>query len=300
MMPFFLRASLLLSLFATSPLSTSNAADRVWLSPSHSEASGWYPKAIQTIVGEVTRFDKEGLTIRQIGDEKESSFAADRVIWIAPNEVSEKQSIAIGLFEEKKFDEALRALLESLSERPPIWRQQWLSMLAAQAAWRNGQTAIALELVSQLDRRSLPPLVVAFLPLAWNSSRVEPSAVADAEKRLNDPSPAVRLVAASWLLTTQKRSEANAILKTLTADSERPDLAKLAEALRWRTAAPPEIEKLADQWQEKLDEMPMVLQVGPTITLIEKFETAGLDREAKRLRASLELTPIHVHPEIAR
>ena len=54
----------------------------------------------------------------------------------------------------------------------------------------------------------------------------------------------------------------------------------------------------AEKWQGKLNALPMVLQVGPTITLIEKLRSGGLAERADRLELSLKVTPPFPHPEI--
>ncbi|WP_442508293.1 hypothetical protein SH528x_007258 [Novipirellula sp. SH528] len=282
-------------------LQTGAWADKVWLEPTRPTAaqSDWYPQAIQTHMSEIIALDAKQLTMRMAGDEKESLFAAHRVIWIEPADVGEKQAGAIKLFEQKKYDMALRGLLDSLSERPPVWRQQWLSMVAAQAAWRSSRGAIALELVSQLDRRPLPPITLAWLPIAWRNQRgISGAATTDAAlNRLDDPSAAVRLVAASWLLSTNRREAATGTLKTLSADNARPVIARLAETVLWRTTPPPEVAAAAARWQERLDALPIVLQVGPTVAIVELLSNANQDEAAERLKLSLELTPPHPHPD---
>ncbi|GAA4443980.1 hypothetical protein [Novipirellula rosea] len=283
-------------------LQTAACADKVWLEPTRPTAaqSDWYPQAIQTHTGEIIALDAKQLAMRMAGDEKESLFAAYRVIWIEPSEVGEKQAAAIKLFDEKKYDMALRGLLDALSERPPVWRQQWLSMVAAQAAWRSSRGAIALELVSQLDRRPLPPIALAWLPIAWRNPRgISSAATTDAAlKRLGDPSSAVRLVAASWLLSSDRREAAVETLKTLSADHSRPVIARLAETVLWRATSPPEVAAAAARWQERLDALPIVLQVGPTVAMVELLNNANQDEVAERLKLSLELTPPHPHPDL--
>ncbi|GAA5508346.1 hypothetical protein [Novipirellula caenicola] len=283
-------------------LQTEARADKVWLEPTRPTAaqSDWYPQAIQTRVGEITSLDAKQLAMRIEGDEQDSLFAAYRVIWIEPSEVGEKQAAAIKLFNEKQYDTSLRALLDSLSERPPVWRQQWLSMVAAQAAWRSSRGAIALELVAQLDRRPLPPIALAWLPIAWRTPReITSSGTTDAAlKRLDDPSAAVRLVAASWLLSTDHRETATGALNALRADNARPVIARLAETVLWRTTSPPQVAEAAERWQERLEALPIVLQVGPTVAMVELMGNANQDEAAERWKLSLELTPPHPHPDL--
>ncbi|TWT81755.1 hypothetical protein CA13_32080 [Planctomycetes bacterium CA13] len=274
--------------------------DKIWLQSQRSASvqNSWYPQAIEVLEGEITEFDAKRITIRFAKDGKENSFSAARVLWIEPGNVSEKQAAAMAQFEQREFDKALLALLDSLKERPPIWRQQWLSMMAAQSAWRSGRSAIALELVGQLDRRPLPAMVLALLPVAWKSRQVPAETIKSALARLEDPSPAVRLVAASWLLSSGSRAEATQALKGLSRDNERPAIARLAEAVLWRTIPPPDVASLMTRLEERVDALPMVVQVGPTVSLIERLDSAGESEAAKRLQLSLEITPPHPHPDL--
>jgi len=288
--------------FSISVCGSARAQDKIWLEPSQSAnpASDWYPQAIEIITGEILEFDATRITMRTEADPDNPSFAADRVLWIEPGVSDEKQTLGTELFEQKQYNESLFALLEALKARPPIWRQQWLSMMAAQAAWRSGRSKIALELVSQLDRRPLPPLVTAWLPIAWQDGRMPREALDAAAERVDDPSPAVRLVAASWLLSSNDRERATETLAALSRDNQRPGIAKLAEFVLLRTVSPETFSRQTERWQERLDAMPMVLQVGPTLAMIERLKNAGSSNEAiaKRLELSLRHTPPHPHPDL--
>ncbi|TWU45398.1 hypothetical protein Q31b_05700 [Novipirellula aureliae] len=294
--------SVLAFLFGISVCVSAKAQDKVWLEPkpSSGQPSGWYPQTIEILAGDVIEFDASRFTIRTAADQQERSFAANRVLWIEPEKLGEKQTLGTELFEQRKFNESLFALLDALKERPPIWRQQWLSMMAAQAAWRSGRSKIALELVSQLDRRPLPPLSTAWLPIAWQSGRVEREAFDAATERIDDPSSAVRLVASSWLLSSSDRAQATKTLSALRRDAQRPEIAKLAEFVLLRTLSPQVFSMQVERWQERLDSTPMVLQVGPTLTMIERLKGAGSSNVAiaKRLELSLRLTPPHPHPDL--
>ncbi|MCG8649531.1 MAG: hypothetical protein MI861_06850 [Pirellulales bacterium] len=290
---------LLLSMLV-SVAASAQSADRVWLEPQRpSESqSRWYPRSVSHLSGKILQLDDRQLRLIVTGDEAESLLAAGRVLWIEYGELSKDESHALRLFAEAKYGDSVRPLLDALSQRPPIWRQQWLSMLAAHAAWRSSRATIALELVSQLDQRPLAPLIIAMLPVSWYNERLSPETIDAAQARLTDPSAAVRLVAASWLIATPRRSQATAVLKQLALDNGRPTLARLAETLLWRLATPPQVLQSAEQWQQKLDALPMVLQVGPTITLAAKLRAAGKSQPAEHLEMSLTLNPPFPHPEI--
>ena len=281
---------------STSPQSS----DLIWLQPPprSSAESHWYPRAIERKRGRIVELDNQTLHFDETAaDSPPEIIPAQRLIWVTPGNVSPGESEALQLFYRGEYEAAVRPLIIAVGKRPPVWRQQQLSMAAAQAAWRSGRSAAAIELVSQLDRRPLSPLALAWLPVAWNSTRQPAAVAASAEARLTNPSAVVRLVAASWLLTSQ-RGRASQILQNLTADAERPMVALLAEAVLWRTASPPEVEAMHPQWLEKLDRLPIVLQVGPSIALIEKLQAAGIRSEAERLRLSFTLTPPHPHPDL--
>ena len=277
---------------------TAAADDRVWLEPPRPTSSQgtWYPRAIQQLSGRVVQLDATQLRFVRSGDEAETVIAARRVLWIRPDPVTPLQAEAIELFADGKYAESLAKLPGILKQRPPVWRQQWITMLAAQAAWKSRRSKIALELVSQLDRLPLPPVAIAWLPVAWQDGVQSADAVTQAKARLSDPSPAVRLVAASWLLSSPDRRQAAGALKQLSTH-DRPEIQQLADVLLWRTATPPQVIESAEQWQAKLDQLPMVLQVGPTKTLVNKLQSAGQTAAANQLQWSLDLTPIHPAPE---
>jgi hypothetical protein len=266
-------------------------ADRVWLEPLRPIAteSDWYPRAIESVSGKVVDLDASQLRILLTGDEQETAVAAHRVMRIEPANLSELESEAIGLFNAGQFSQSLAKLPAALQQRPPVWRQQWLTMLAAQAAWKSGRSKIALELVSQLDQRPLAPLMIAQLPIAWRNGKQSADAITEGENRLSDSSPAVQLVAASWLLSSPNRSQAQTVLTQLQS-SERKDIAPLAAALMWRTATPPQVTESSGSWEEKINQLPLVLQAGPIETLIEKLEAAGVAERAKHLQWTTEIS----------
>lgn len=288
-----LLCSSFLCLISNAGMAQSIKADRVWLAPGKrtESNSGWYPKPIKVIAGRISTLDNRQLAILITGDEALSKFAAYRVVWIEPGTMSAKESAALKLYADGDFAGALGPLIDSLGERPPVWRQQWISMLAADAAKRSSRGQIALELVSQLDARPLAPYVLAWLPVAWDNRRLPATSVSAAREKIADKSPAVRLVAASWLLSSPNRNEATTALKQLATDTTRPAIAKLAEFVHWRTATPPQVAENAESWSQQLDALPIVLQTGPTEALAEKLAAAGLRREAKQLKLALELTP---------
>ena len=175
----FLISVLLISAFLTSLPIPVLGTEKIWIEPKPPGAnqSAWYPKAIETIVGDVVRFNARELIVVLEGDDSESSFPANRVIWIGPKQRPASEAEMIARYEAGRYRESLELLPEVLKTRPPIWRQQWITMMAAVAATRCGRATVALELTSQLDRRPLPPIVVAWSPIQWTNRQSEAGAV---------------------------------------------------------------------------------------------------------------------------
>jgi hypothetical protein len=251
---------------------------------------------VTQITGKIIQLDSQQLRIMVSGETKESVLAAKRVVWIDPAELPDEATQATKLYEQGKYGDSIRPFLDALTDRPPVWLQQWLSMMAADAAWQASRPAIALELVKQLDSRSLAPIVIAWLPIDWDGTamdqRRDPAGETAALAKLNDSSPAVRLVAASWLMRSNSRRDAVTALQQLALDNQRPTIARLAEIVSWRATLPPSVVDSADKWQRKVDALPMVLQTGPLECLVSLYQAAGLTNKAKHLQLALELTPI--------
>jgi hypothetical protein len=278
------------SLLILAAIGSAARADQVWIEPQRptSTQSDWYPRAIETRSGTVVQFDSEQLRLQPTDDADQIVIAAARVLWIEPGQVSELEAEAMDLFARGENSSSLRKLPEILAAKPPVWRQQWMTMNAAVAAWKSGRADISLELVSQLDRRPLPPVAIAWLPIAWTNRPLP------ANGRLADPSPVVQLVAASWLLSSPQRNQGLAVLKQLETQ-DRKEIAKFARILSWRAASPPEVIESCRGWEAAIDSLPMVWQTGPLTLLIDKLRAANQLESANRLRWSLELTPIHPH-----
>ncbi|QDT13769.1 hypothetical protein [Planctomycetes bacterium K23_9] len=273
---------------------SSPAEDRVWISPPPTTAasSRWFARPIKQLSGKIAQLDDRQLRIKVADAPDDTLIAAHRVLWIESDDLPAEAQKAYGLYNAGKFDQALRPFLDSLAEHPPVWRQQWLSMMAADAAWRAKRPTIALELVSQLDARPLPPIVLSWLPINWDNSVNDRTNETAALDKISAPSAAVRLVAASWLIQSRQRRQAVETLQKLALDNQRPIIARLAEVVSWRATLPPQVAGNVANWEQKVNALPLVLQTGPLQSLVHKYQAAGLKDEAKKLRLLLELTPV--------
>ncbi len=275
-----------------------NAVVTFWVEPIATSPQSWYPRRIEILTGTIVSLDDKQFVARLPGREAEFTTLAQRILWIEATNAPQNEQAAIDLFNRGEYEACLRPLLDTISARPPVWRQQWLSILAAQAAMRSGRYQVALELVSQIDRRPLPPMCVGWLPVVWQS-RMNDRAMQDAAiAKLEDSTPATSLVAASWLLSSPSRTQAVTALRLLERDVNREDIASLARVLLWQVVPPPEVESQMAAWQANLDSLPMTLQTGPTLTLVGKLKSSGQSEAAELLEQSLELTPIYPHPDV--
>lgn len=266
----------------------------------------WYPRPLSTLRGTIQTYDAEQLAILLDGHSVVTRVSSPRVVAVDLTRVPADQAAALELFHQGDFGAALPALVRSISDheassRPPVWRQQWLSMMAAQAAMRAGRGDIALELVSQLDARPLPTTTLAILPIDWTGAiGGDESIVQIAAGRAASDSLAVKLVVASWLLRSPKyRGAAESALMRLADQRERKRIASLAKQLTYRTQPPPAIAANLVRIESEIEALPMALQTAPMISLLNLVRQSGQKEAAKRWELTLELAAPAWHPDLA-
>ena len=289
-------ASLLLVALSLVKVDVVSAKERIWLEPAPPTVAqgNWFPRDIEVFSGTVIGFDSQQFRFVRNGQTREIVVSGSRVVWIEPDQISDLEKEMLTLFKQGQYAQALAGLPAVLKTRPAVWRQQWLTMLSATSAWKIGRAELALDLVGQLDRRPLPAMVLAWLPIAWESGVQTPESIRVAKQRAQDPSSAVRLVSASWLLSSVDRSQGLQIMNDLVKDPEAPQLiSQLAGILSWRMAAPNQVAPSRSGWEKQINALPLAVQTGPTRLLMDKLRAAGQTTEAKRLKLSLELTPVY-------
>tara|TARA_R110002049_G_scaffold4601_5_gene32384 strand:+ start:538120 stop:538989 length:870 start_codon:yes stop_codon:yes gene_type:complete len=276
-----------------------DAVDTVWLQPTRSTAEqrSWYPGAITQLKGEIHHFDAKALRITTLDESTETAVASHRVLWIELGTMSDNEAAVTGLLDRRERLDSLRPLEAALRDDLPRWRKQWLMLRTANSMWQVSRSPLALSLCRVADP---PPLFLAWFPVAWTRLDPEPRATDLNQQKLGTMTAEMQLVSISWQLRSLGGERALAMIDRLTQDASSVEVKQLAEVLRWRLATPREVIANADKWQAHVDALPMVLQVGPTLTLIEKFEAAGLADRAERLKLSLKLTPPFPHPDLQR
>lgn len=285
--------------------------DRVQLAPLPDKdvEQRWYAKPVRWKNGRILGWDDKLVEIETAEGTREK-FAETRVIGFEITGVTEPQQEALQAFANGDFGTSLPMIIRSLSgtdpsQRPPVWRQQWLSMIAAQAAMRSGRSKIAIELVSQLDRRPLPSMTLSLLPIDWLGVSNKPMQEAAVEGA-SSSSLAVKLVAASWLLRSEEyRTAATTAIARLAVQDERPRIAMLASQLRWLTVSPPELrsEELGqglEAWESELRRLPMSLQTAPMLAIANQSRRVGDEEAGRRWALAVRYASPVWHPDLPR
>jgi tetratricopeptide (TPR) repeat protein len=263
----------------SAPLETNTAAQlRVWHEPPArpSSESNWTPRPLLLSGGALVRFDEERIQLRPGGGEEIESISMRRVVWIQPRWRDERARKGMRAFDAGQYAEAIEDLLAAIKLRPPLHEQFWLTGHLAWAAYQSERYPAALELVKNLDQSGAPSVTYALLPIRWQSRPTPPQAIAAAREVVRSESAAVRLVAASWLLSSPRdRLTAERALDALAASNRHPLLSQLAEVVRFRRTPVPQIERLAPRWIEAIERLPIGLQGGPWLTVADRLEAAG-------------------------
>lgn len=261
----------------------------------------WIPQPLITAVGTIERFDQQRLTLRPVDGEAVVELAADQLLWIEPGWDDPDAVAGMAAYRAGDYAEAIPRLLAALKQRPAVWRQQWLSVRMAIAAFEAGRYPAVLELTAQLDRIGLPAVMVGQLPFAWHGPARDPQRAAAARGQLTAAEPLVQLMAASYLLGGSEGAAADATLARLSQEGERPLVARMADALRWRQSPPAQTRARFPQWQEKLGRLPIAVRWGPMMVIADRWQAAAEPEKALEwwLAAGL-LAPQRNHPAAHR
>lgn len=264
-------------------------------------SDAWIPQPLVTVVGTIQEFDHQWLEISPEDGDEPLRLPSDRLLLVDPGWEDPDAVAGLEAYERAEYQEAIPPFLEAVKRRPAAWRQQWLSVRMAVAAFEAGRYPAVLELVAQLDRTDLPAVMIGQLPIQWHSASRDPQLAAAAKTKLAAPEPLARLVAASVLFGRADSATAETTLKQLSQDATHPLLARLADALLWRQTPPPDIEKELPRWEQKIEALPIAVRWGPMMVIADRLQAAGDKEHALEwwLAAGL-LAPEAEHPEAGR
>jgi len=240
----------------------------------------WLARPLLKLSGTIKQFDTQQLEITVAGETQPTRVRAERIVWVVPAWSDNDARQGLVAYREGQWPQAIAGLFEALKKRPPVWRQEWLSVLLANAAFEAGRFPAAFELIAQLDRKPLPIPMLAQLPIVWHGRVTEPTLLSAAEAQLAAPEPLVRLAAASVLIASENPNAAKQVLLQLAADAQRPLVARLADAQLWRRATLVETKQQLGRWLEKIEQLPPGVITGPLATVADRLENASDTEQA--------------------
>ncbi|WP_068134600.1 serine/threonine-protein kinase [Roseimaritima ulvae] len=278
-------------------------ADRVAYLPvsSDRQQDTWLAQPLLKLSGAIESFDAEQLEITVSGETQPTRIRTERIVWVQPGWEDEDARAGMQAYQAGDWPQAIARMLAALKRRPAVWRQEWLSVKLANAAFEAGRYPAAFELIAQLDRKPLPLPMIGQLPIVWSGRTTDAGLIAAAKVKLNAAEPLARLAAASVLLTTTEATTAQRVLEALATDAERPLVAKLADAQLWRQATPVETARSVQRWQAKTDALPPALIHGPMAAIAERLQAAGEAEQAVELWLAVALlSPDPASPQARR
>ncbi len=293
---------LLLALLSPLPLPAAEV-DRIAYLPvsSDRQQDTWLAQPLLKLSGAIESFDAQQLEITVSGETQPTRIRTERIVWVQPGWDDEDARTGVEAYQAGDWPQAIARMLAALKKRPPVWRQEWLSVKLANAAMEAGRYPAAFELIAQLDRKPLPLPMVGQLPITWSGRTSDAGLIAAAKAKLNAAEPLARLAAASVLLTTAEAPTAQRVLEALAGDAGRPLVAKLADAQLWRMATPVETARSAERWQEKADGLPPATFTGPLAVIADRLQAAGESERAVELWLAVALlSPDPASPQARR
>ena len=241
-------------------------SDEIWIAPDRRPGkSDWFDDPAIPVNGDVERFDATTLII---GGQR---FASWRVVDWTVEADSDDEAELIAAIRDGRQSDVMAKLAGVLKTRPPVWRQQHYVIEAIRSAFAVNQPSIGYKLLENLDRRPMAAIVVARLPIDWTGKRsgvrATPNGFGNTDAATAEPiqsdSPAVRLIAASRLMTGARRDEAARVLSELAKTHDRPVIAGYAKII-YATGFPPERFKATlPAAIELIERLPPVAQYGP-------------------------------------
>jgi len=167
------------------------------------------------------------------------------------------------LFANGDFNAAQAKYLRALGEEKRPWV---IRRVRAQLTWcyryldQPGRAAKAFFGVYAEDPAT--PYFAA-IPLSWATSTVPSTIQRQAALWMSDRNPGfVRLIGASWSLTSSRRAEALQTLQRLERDADQK-IIFLARAQTWRTQVITATPATTNHWQQQIADMPGTIRAGP-------------------------------------
>lgn len=265
--------------------SPTQGADAVWYLPPTASSigqSGWLPQPLRKLSGSIQSFQQGKLQIvvqdaSSDGAIAERELDDDRIVWIEVDWNGQGTEVeqAFEDFAALRYAECLKPLSDYVKQAQPRWRQLVAYGVLMNAAAEADKHASALAIAAGFYAAGPPTCFYSLLPIAWTRPEINAARDQAAARALQHENAAVRVVAASWILSGTHRQQADQVLRQASNDPADPVLARLADAIRWRTIAGPEVLAAVKSWERKVDRLPIALQPGPMATIADRLQASG-------------------------
>jgi tetratricopeptide (TPR) repeat protein len=244
----------------------------------------------QRLTGEILEYSGQELRIRRTSG-REEKYPPERVLeiqgtWSDPHRKAEQR------LAERRAEEALPLLQEAIARERREWVRRRLLAHEVLACRETGNLERAVVAFAELLRSDPHTPHFAVIPLSWTSPL--PSATRDAQAAnwLNHSQPPIRLIGASWALTSTQRTKA---IQALRALGEDPDsrIAYLARCQLWRAELAAASQRDVERWNAVIERMPSDLRAGPLLLRAQVLARVG---EAQAAAVEFLRLPI-LYPE---
>ena len=246
-----------------------------------------------SVRGTIVDLTGKAVTIRRGG--RVEMLATDRIVrWKTDRQAAHQQ--ADKKFESKDYRGALDAYERAVRGERRIWMQRIILGRCVQCYKNLGRHEEAIDMFLIIADSDPTTQLFAGVPVPWRTMSASPAVtrkviafIGQTEKR-----EATRLIGASWLLATDRQSDAVNVLRSLLS-SQNPYVASVAEAQLWRAAVAKATDKDRSRWRQRITQMPQDIRSGPYFVLGQAEGIAG-NHEA----AALDFMRVPIHDVHAR
>jgi tetratricopeptide (TPR) repeat protein len=225
----------------------------------------------------VLEFRGTGLVLQTVTGRK-TTIPADKVVDIQTSRTTPHRQ-GDAAFEQDRYQDAAKhyqlALSGDQEQRGWVRRRILAALVRSQHAAGNHDAAGRLFVTLLRDDPASPYFDA--IPLAWTT--VQQAKNQQIAPWLADPLPAVRLLGASYALSSTRRDVAVQALEELTEHAD-VHIRSLATAQLWRTRiAQSELDDV-QQWEPIINRLPPSLRAGPYFAWGQSLATAGQHERA--------------------
>ncbi len=215
--------------------------------------------------GRITDYTGNQLKIRDANG-RDSTISTALVVKIHTAREDNHRNAEL-LLEERRFELALEQFRQAIRNEKRRWMRREILSRIVRCYSSQGQPVMAGDTFKILYRDDPTTPFFDCIPLRWKPYQPTPDVRQRAGEWMRDETNlAVQLIGASWLLSAEQRSQAQAVLERL-SNAEDSRVAFLAEAQLWRTRVTGAGEADCRDWRERIRRMPTALRGGPYFVL---------------------------------